>query len=1270
MNRKIKTMALISLMLMMCSGIGANGRISQNKPLVKVAESNWDAVEIDVVLDGFQSRDLKTKGGVFTQLSLDGNAFKGEVGEPRLPVIRKLVEVPYGADVTLDYQLDGIKTVELGEYQLMPVQPPIPKLPGALEAAEFKIDRRLYRQNRFLSEPEVRIQDIDYMRGHRLVVMEISPIGYNPGQNQIQYAERISIRLNLRGSDQELTAAMDYRYYSAPFEMFFEANVINHGSYRDRSFVFPPPTPIGYMILNIAAYTQAIQPLVEWKTVQGYDVTVVEVPSGASTATVKALIQNAYDNWPNPPSYVLLNGDTDTLPAYNGEASHSADDNQYTELEGTGFYTPDVMIGRFSVRSVTDVQNILAKSLQWDMTTMPDMSYLKDSLFLASSDHGSMLEGTHEWCWNNHIKPYDQARNVYHPVYERQGGNTSHFSANVNEGRSLVNYSGHGYGDGTGTACIHFVHSHVQALTNANKYPHVMVFACGTNLHDQTISFGERWLLEANKGSVSYWGTSDSSYWDEDDDLERAIYLTQNQNYQYSLSAMYFSGLYKIYQSGYSSAAYYYDIYNLMGDPSLPIYGRIPMVPVIDAPVNTTPNPQTFTVNVSDENGPVKYALVAIHDGNELLGSAFTDATGAAAIYINPSAPGTATITVSGRNLKTTQQQLQIMAAGCGYVVMDRALYNCNHQINIALWDVDLNVNPGTTDTATVTIFSDTTPAGKTVVLTETGPDTSEFRGSILTSSTQSGSGYLRVSHGDQITLHYLDEDCEGSQVDVYDYAEVDCMAPIISNVSIDEVTIDSFKVSWTTDKPTNTVLNWGDSIPLANQEISSVLSTDHSVTVKDLDDCTLYYFTLAGTDAAGNTALDDNHGSYYTVITYELVVMLEANMDTDPGWTYEGEWGWGKPTGQGGQYGSPDPTSGYTGQNVVGYNLNGDYANSMSSTKWVTTQAFDCSEASEVYLDFYAWLGVEQNWYDHAYIAISNNNGGSWSTLWENSTTMNGGSWELWSFDITSKAAGYSQVKIRWGMGPTDSSWRFCGWNIDDVMVSYTRECTSVPTPTPKPDCLNTGDVNDDGVISATDAQLAFQIALGAFVPTHEEECAADCSGDGVVSSSDAQYIFMASLGAGSCADPLQTRSSFARHLDRQISSENRLNRIDGHVWIENASGMAGDTLTIPIKIQNTGAEIDAFTLKIEFDPTFLKLLDVTSSVLDPGWVEFGWNQFDEGSAIIAAYSIGLSEQDRIPTGTDGTLVEMTFLLSADVDDTGIVLTDGHDDLKNFVLL
>lgn len=79
------------------------------------------------------------------------------------------------------------------------------------------------------------------------------------------------------------------------------------------------------------------------------------------------------------------------------------------------------------------------------------------------------------------------------------------------------------------------------------------------------------------------------------------------------------------------------------------------------------------------------------------------------------------------------------------------------------------------------------------------------------------------------------------------------------------------------------------------------------------------------------------------------------------------------------------------------------------------------------------------------------------------------------------------------------------------------------MPTPTPSAEpCLNHGDVTLDGELTAGDAQLCFQIALGSYTPSFEEECAADCNGDDGVTAGDAQATFLAVLGSGSCEDPV----------------------------------------------------------------------------------------------------------------------------------------------------
>jgi len=154
--------------------------------------------------------------------------------------------------------------------------------------------------------------------------------------------------------------------------------------------------------------------------------------------------------------------------------------------------------------------------------------------------------------------------------------------------------------------------------------------------------------------------------------------------------------------------------------------------------------------------------------------------------------------------------------------------------------------------------------------------------------------------------------------------------------------------------------------------------------------------------------------------------------LDTDPGWTTQGQWQFGIPLGAGGQYGNPDPTSGYTGNNVYGYNLAGDYSNNIPAY-YLQTPALDCSNYQNVELEFWRWLNVERPLYDHANIQVSND-GVFWTTVWENTDEIMDSSWTKYNYNISSVADNQATVYIRWGMGPTDISWQYSGWNIDDI--------------------------------------------------------------------------------------------------------------------------------------------------------------------------------------------------------------------------------------------
>ena len=177
-------------------------------------------------------------------------------------------------------------------------------------------------------------------------------------------------------------------------------------------------------------------------------------------------------------------------------------------------------------------------------------------------------------------------------------------------------------------------------------------------------------------------------------------------------------------------------------------------------------------------------------------------------------------------------------------------------------------------------------------------------------------------------------------------------------------------------------------------------------------------------------------------IIVGERQLQAGWNMDTDPGWTASGDWAWGAPTGRGGSTGAADPTSGYTGDNVYGYNLNGDYDNNMSATH-LTTGELDLSGRIGTVLRFYRWLGVEEGEYDNASLSISTD-GRTWTTVWANEGAVDDGGWVYQEIDLSEWADDQASVKLRWTMGATDRDVEYCGWNIDDVEIWAIGEPTS----------------------------------------------------------------------------------------------------------------------------------------------------------------------------------------------------------------------------------
>jgi len=164
--------------------------------------------------------------------------------------------------------------------------------------------------------------------------------------------------------------------------------------------------------------------------------------------------------------------------------------------------------------------------------------------------------------------------------------------------------------------------------------------------------------------------------------------------------------------------------------------------------------------------------------------------------------------------------------------------------------------------------------------------------------------------------------------------------------------------------------------------------------------------------------------------------VFLRFDLDNDPGWAVEGDWQFGRPLGAGGANGNPDPNSGYTGTNVYGVNLAGDYRVAVGGPYHLMAGPFDCSGYQQVSLRFARWLNSDFYPYVANTLEVSND-GQKWQIIWQSQDDQKlaDSKWQVVNYDISAIADGQPAVYVLWSYEiASDRAFEYSGWNIDDI--------------------------------------------------------------------------------------------------------------------------------------------------------------------------------------------------------------------------------------------
>lgn len=625
---------------------------------VKIQKDDMQNLKVSFSYSGIGTYGIETSKGLFNELAIPGTFWVGEIGSPKLPASKKLIEIPFGAEVTvkvLSYDVKEFKLSDFGiTHKVMPVQPSVRKDQN-IDEVPFEYNETIYNKDFFIEHEIANVEILGVLRGYRLAHLTVAPVSYNPYKDIIRVYNDIEIEITYSNVDAELTQYIKASNYSPYFESI-RSSLLNNPLHGYPAHPDLTKYPVKYLVVADPMFENDLAPFIEWKTKKGFEMIVAYTDEiGTTYNAIKTWVHDQY-NAGTPtdpaPSFVLFVGDTPQIPATMGSSSGKMTDLYYASVDGD--YFPEMYYGRFSATNSAQLIPQIEKSLYYEQYQFSDPSYLDKTTLIAGSDgtwNPRVGQPTIHYATNNYWNAAHGYTNVFTYLTSPYTGCYAPEKIAV----GFINYTAHcgetSWGDPSLTQSM------VNNFVNQDKYPLAIGNCCLAADFGYPECIGETWMRVANKGSVVYIGSSPSSYWFEDFYWSVGAFPIQGNNDGYvptyeettwgaydapfvsdyvSAGGLMFVGNLAVTEvdvQGYpshSSPLYYWQAYNVLGDPSMVIYHT-------QGSTNTVTHMPILPIGLEIyevEAEPGSY--VAISKDGVLHGAALVDSTGVVEVNIEP----------------------------------------------------------------------------------------------------------------------------------------------------------------------------------------------------------------------------------------------------------------------------------------------------------------------------------------------------------------------------------------------------------------------------------------------------------------------------------------------------------------------------------------------------------------------------------------------------------------------------------------------------------
>ena len=597
-------------------------------------DSNTTVTKVHV--EGVTLAKTTLESSSFATLKLKGiegfEAIDYQIGKPQIPVLRFFVDgLP-----TVSFSDAGSPKSIISGLKVLPNQPSRVKKPNEKVAVVF--DAAFYREKSAKYFPYT-IVPAGSINGTVRYLVTLYPVRYEPTSDSYSLISN--------------------------FEIKAEKNVKVATGEETFAFVVGQQYKDNVALLEYAALKEQL----------GYKVELIDVTSQDSSDTIREQIQALYRRPGTILKHVLIIGDLQDVPSHQSSIITGVTDHYYRAIDTADYISdingPDIGVGRVSVADTAQLETVLAKFTRYTHGQFSSEQWLNSISFIATNDQFEIAEGSHNYAIQAYTSPA-QYSGVF-PAPVMAGGDQLYAITHsvayekvlevLGLGRTIINYSGHG--STTFWAGPYVSQSDVLSLSDPNALPFVISNACITGDFRHPESFAETWQRHGT-GAITFWGSMDNTYWDEDDILERAMFdgIYRNRLLSFrDITSHALSEMWRFY-GGEGKSDYYWETYVTFGDPSLELRVKAARDLELSGPSVLPIGADTVSYRATVEGNPQAGVRVALSiPGKSAFYSAISNADGVAEIDIADASHEAVSFTVAsyGQNTKLSLRELNII---------------------------------------------------------------------------------------------------------------------------------------------------------------------------------------------------------------------------------------------------------------------------------------------------------------------------------------------------------------------------------------------------------------------------------------------------------------------------------------------------------------------------------------------------------------------------------------------------------------------------------